>query len=122
MIVLDASAALAFLKGEPGADAVEAALVNGPAVCGAANWSEIAQKLLAAGRNWADARAALLSYGVTVEPVTRDDAEWAAAHWAEHPSLSLGDRLCLALAHRTGADAWTTDRTWGDGPGIRQIR
>ena len=48
MTVLDASALLAFLQGEPGADLVEASLHAG-AVCGAANWSEVAQKVLDAG-------------------------------------------------------------------------
>lgn len=46
-VVLDASALLAFLTGEPGADIVEAGLVQG-ASCGAANCSEVAQKILGA--------------------------------------------------------------------------
>ncbi len=28
------------------------------------------------------------------------------------PGLSLGDRLCLALAIRDGLTAWTADRQW----------
>lgn len=120
-VVLDASAVLAFLAGEPGADAVEERLVDG-AVCGAANWSEVAQKVRAAGRNWDLARALLWSYELDVEPVTVDDAEWAARRWHRGEGLSLADRLCLALATRLGVEVLTADATWGSGKGIRQIR
>jgi PIN domain nuclease of toxin-antitoxin system len=119
--VLDASAILAFLAGEPGADEVEACLAEG-AVCGAANWSEVAQKILAAGRDWGLARALLHSYALGIEAVTVDDAEWAARRWRRGEGLSLADRLCLALAARVGAEAWTAEATWGTGDGIRQIR
>lgn len=121
MVVVDASALLAMLLGEAGADAVEARLEEG-AVCGAANWSEVAQKVRAAGRDWELARALLLSYGLDVEPVIMADAEWAARRWRAGQGLSLADRLCLALAAREGVVAWTADRTWGRGKGIRQIR
>ncbi len=92
------------------------------AVCGAANWSETAQKVLAFGRDWELARRLLLSYGLAVEPVTAADAEWAARRWRWGEGLSLGDRLCLALGARLGADVWTVDRTWLDQPNARPIR
>ena len=121
MSVIDASALLAFLQGEDGADVVEQ-LLDAGAVCGAANWSEVAQKVLAAGRDWDLARALLQSYEIEVEPVTSPDAEWAAQRWRRGEGLSLGDRLCLALAHRRGDEAWTADAAWGRGEGVRQIR
>jgi PIN domain nuclease of toxin-antitoxin system len=119
--VLDASAVLAFLQGEKGTEIVEDRLGDG-AVCGAANWSEVAQKVRAAGRDWDLARALLLSYDLHVETVLIDDAEWAANRWRRGEGLSLADRLCLALAHRVGGDAWTADTAWGSEPGVRQIR
>lgn len=119
--VLDASALLAFLQGEAGADVVEEQL-SGDAICGAANWSEVAQKVLAVGRDWDLARALLLSYHIRVEPVTEDDAERAARRWRSGEGLSLADRLCLALADRTGLPVWTADTAWGAGPGINPIR
>lgn len=119
--VLDASALLAFLEGEAGADVVEEQLA-GDAICGAANWSEVAQKVLAIGRDWDLARALLLSYDIRVEPVTEDDAERAARRWRSGEGLSLADRLCLALADRNGLPVWTADTAWGAGPGINQIR
>jgi ribonuclease VapC len=121
MTVLDASALLAFLAGEPGADTVEDALADG-AACGAANWSEVAQKVRAAGRSWTASRALLESYGLVVEPVTVQDAEWAAARWRGGEGLSLADRLCLALAARLDSEALTADRVWGTTAPVRQIR
>ncbi|HUP69392.1 MAG TPA: type II toxin-antitoxin system VapC family toxin [Acidimicrobiales bacterium] len=119
--VLDSSALLAFLQGEAGADVVEEQL-GGDAICGAANWSEVAQKVLAAGRDWDLARVLLLSYDIRVEPVTGDDAERAARRWRSGEGLSLADRLCLALADRTGLPVWTADTAWGAGKGVNQIR
>jgi PIN domain nuclease of toxin-antitoxin system len=119
--VLDASAILAFLQDESGSDVVEASLIDG-ARCGAANWSEVAQKVRAAGRDWDLVRALLVSYAVRVEPVTADDAELAARRWRAGDGLSLADRLCLALAERVDADVLTADAMWGVGSRVRQIR
>lgn len=121
MNVLDASAILAYLLGEQGADRVENAMNEG-AVCGAANWSEVAQKVRGAGRDWVLARTLLLSYGIGVEGVTREDAEWAAGRWRRGEGLSLADRLCLALAERLDGLVWTADRAWGDEKRVRLIR
>jgi ribonuclease VapC len=119
--VLDASALLAFLAGEHGADVVEDRLSD-LAVCGTANWSEVAQKVLAAGGDWDLARALLVSYELALEPVTAADAEWAARRWKPGARLSLADRLCMALADRTDSDVWTADTAWGRTEGIHQIR
>ena len=121
MNVFDASALLTFLQGEDGAASAEEALQDGGA-CGAANWSEVAQKIRAHGRNWELTRALLASHGVQVEPVTITDAEWAARRWVQGDGLSLADRLCLALGDRLDADIWTADQSWGTGGRIRQIR
>lgn len=120
-VVLDASAMLAFVQGEPGADTVAEVLEAG-AVCGAANWSEVAQKVRSANRDWTLVRALLESYAVDVEPVVADDAEWAAARWRPGEGLSLADRLCMALAERLDVDVVTADTTWGDDGRIRQVR
>lgn len=119
--VLDASALLAFVQGEAGADAVEAALVD-DAVCGAANWSEIAQKVLAADRDWDLVTALLESYALRVEPVTADDGELAARQWRRGARRSLADRLCLALGERLDAEVLTANAEWGTAGRIRQIR
>ncbi len=110
MVVLDASAVLAYLQGEPGAQRVREALETG-AVMSAANWSEVAQKLRRAD-SWQVSRALLLSFPLQLATVTVDDAEAAAALWSEQSPLSLADRLCLALAGRLELDALTADRAW----------
>ena len=120
-VVLDASAVLAYLQAEPGADVVQAALEAG-ASCGAANWSEVAQKVLGAERDWALVRALLDSDGLRIEPVTAADAEWAARRWAPGEALSLADRLCLAVAERLECDVLTADVAWGSSGRVRQIR
>lgn len=119
--VLDASALLAFLQDEPGAEMVESVLGEGSR-CGAANWSEVAQRVLASGRDWELVKALLASYDLRVEPVTADDGEWAARRWRRGEGLSLADRLCLALAEREDVDVLTADSAWGAGGRVRQIR
>ncbi len=120
-VVLDASAILAFVQDEPGAGVVEEALGN-EASCGAANWSEVAQKVLGADRDWDLVRALLVSYGVRIEPVSADDAEWAARRWRRGEGMSLADRLCLALAERVDAEVLTADTGWGSSGRVTQIR
>ncbi|SDY32917.1 PIN domain nuclease, a component of toxin-antitoxin system (PIN domain) [Modestobacter sp. DSM 44400] len=122
MNLFDSSALLCFLQGGFGADRVEEVLVGEPAVCSAANWSETAQKVLRLDGDWPSSRALLLSYQLTVEPVTREDAEAAAALWRRNSGLSLADRICLATGRRLAAVVWTADRAWGESDLVRQIR
>lgn len=109
------------MQGEPGAEVVKEALLAGGA-CGAANWSEVAQKVRARGRPWTPSRQLLLSYPLEVEPVTPEDGEWAAQRWRRGDALSLADRLCLALRERLGGEALTADKHWRAIPGVRLIR
>ena len=120
-VVLDASALLAFLQGEPGSSTVEAALTGG-AHCSAVNWSEVAQKVRAAGGDWGLVRALLDSYKLVVLDATTADAEWAALHWQAGQGLSLADRFCLALGERVEADVLTADTAWGTSGRVTQIR
>lgn len=120
-VVVDASALLAFVHAEAGSDAVVDALESG-AVVSAANWSEVAQKVLAADRDWGLVRGLLLSYGLAVEAVTEADGELAAQLWRRGSGWSLGDRLCMALGERLNADLLTCDTAWGTDGRIRQIR
>lgn len=121
MNLFDASALLVFLLGEQGAQSVEQELEHGGMV-GAANWSEVAQKISAGSGSWELARALLLSYGLVVEPVLAEDAERAAALWRRGSGLSLADRLCLALGERLDAMIWTADAAWGTSEQVRQVR
>lgn len=121
MNVFDASALLAFLQDEPGASTVERELTAG-GQCGAVNWSEVAQNVLAHGRDWDLAKALLLSYELQIADVTATDAEWAAHRWRRGEGLSVADRLCLALGDRLDASVWTADTSWDSNDRITQIR
>lgn len=109
---LDASALLAVLNREQGADRA-APLLDG-AVMSAVNWSETLQKAAAHGVDTGGLRADVEGLGVTIAPFTVDDAEEAARLWphTRATGLSLGDRACLALALRQALPAVTTDRSW----------
>ena len=109
---MDASALLAFLAHESGWQQVQAALKNG-ALVSAANWSETIQKFSQRAGTFDLAGELLLSYGLKIEPVTEVDAVKAAELWQLRRDLSLGDRLCIALANRMHCTAMTSDSAWG---------
>lgn len=123
--VLDASALLAFLHSEPGAEIVEEA-VEGAAIS-TVNWAEAYQRWLAHGVDVTDLRADLEALGLQIVPFIIDDAEQAAELWSltRQHGLSLGDRACLGLALRLGLPALTADRAWLDissGVDVQAIR
>lgn len=110
--VLDASAVLAWLLEESGADVVDAHLED--ATMSAVNLSEVHQKLSRHGVDADRTVRQLAGLGVRVEPVGVVDAVAASRLWpvTRAAGLSLGDRCCLALASRLGAPAVTADGAW----------
>jgi ribonuclease VapC len=112
MVVLDASALLAYLKNEPGGDVVDAAL--SASVMSSVNWAEVIQKSIAAGIDVDGMLDELQVLGLRVEPFLPEDGEVAGRLWEQtrQAGLSLGDRACLSLGLRLGVDILTSDRAW----------
>lgn len=110
--VLDASALLAALHGEPGGDQVKTRLDR--AAISSVNWAEVVQKGLARGLAVEGLREDLEALGLAILPFTPEDAEASAQLWPRTRALglSLGDRACLALALRLGLPALTADQAW----------
>ena len=102
--VLDASALLAYLQGEPGASVVASALVQGAALS-AVNWAEVLSKLAERSQD-PDTVATylteqgLLDKAILIYPLDETLARAIAKLHSQTRSagLSLGDRACLALA------------------------
>ncbi len=119
--ILDASALLAYLQDEVGAESVEDWLSQG-AWMSAVNWAEVLQKAL----KWkspqqltAQLRAeGILDQALLIYPVDTAIASVSAEIYpVTHPlGLSLGDRVCLALSSLTNLPAITADRTWAKVP------
>ena len=108
--MVDASAVLAWLQGEEGADEAEPLLMDG--LIGAATWSEVLQKVAQHGAPVGVVARLLASFGLSVVDVTRADAEIAAGLWQQGTALSLADRLCLALGMRADVPVATADAAW----------
>ena len=111
-VVLDASAVLALLKREPGAERVRAVLDR--AILGAVNVAEVQSKLVDLGLNRDAAEARIRFLGLIIVAFSEKQAIEAGSLIAETRSLglSLGDRACLALAIERKAIVYTTDRVW----------
>ncbi|MBI3927784.1 MAG: type II toxin-antitoxin system VapC family toxin [Armatimonadetes bacterium] len=111
--VLDASAILAVLQEEPGAEVVEPFLNR--AVLGVVNLAEVYSRLLDSGLAAPDACEAVALLVLTIDPMDEDLAMEIGRlrPLTRSIGLSLGDRACLALAIRHQATAVTADRNWG---------
>lgn len=111
-VILDASALLAYLKGEPGQAVVDGVLSE--SVMSSVNWAEVVQKSVSAGVEVDGMLDDLRALGLRVEPFTPEDGERAGQLWAQTRSagLSLGDRACLSLGLRLGNPVLTSDRAW----------
>jgi PIN domain nuclease of toxin-antitoxin system len=109
---MDASAVLALLNNETGADLVQELLPE--AVISAINLAEIITRLTLLGMPESEIRKALDILGLVIIPFDDNQAYLAGSlSLVTKPlGLSLGDRACLALALQTGYSAVTSDKAW----------
>lgn len=115
MSILDASAVIALLEREPGHQVVADIIVEGASIS-TVNLAEVGTRLLRKGMPADRAAGMLTELPLIIVDVTLDLAIEAALLWtlAKHFGLSLGDRICLALAKREGRAAVTADRKWAE--------
>lgn len=107
-MLLDASAVLALLRQEPGAEVTAAALPM--AAISAVNWTEVVAKLLPGPADLLEAWEALQIPVLDFDATTAGDAARLLA--AHRGILSLGDCACLATAARQALPVLTADRVW----------
>ena len=123
--VLDASAILALLNQEEGAEVVFQHLAGG--IISTVNLAEVVTRLSILGMPEGEVREALTMLGLETIPFDEEQAFRAGLLSASTRTLglSLGDRACLALAITNHAAALTADRAWKDldiGVEIKLIR
>lgn len=113
--VLDASALVAFLRDEPGAERVRERL--GRLRISAVNLAETLSKMVEYGKPLDLITYQVERLKIPVVPFDNDDATVVASLRAvtRPAGLSLGDRACLALALARQEPVLTTERTW---PGL----
>jgi PIN domain nuclease of toxin-antitoxin system len=120
-IVFDASAILALLRDEPGADVV--AQYIGDGLISAVNFQEVIKGLLRREVPNDAALAMLDALHLDVRPHGRDDAVAAANLYPATKAFGsgLGDRTCMALAIAEGLPVLTADREWAriEIPGLK---
>jgi PIN domain nuclease of toxin-antitoxin system len=112
--VLDASALLALLNGEPGSEQVAAVLTE--AVISSVNLSEVIARLADAGRSRTEISEFLEALELEVASFDTEMAYRAGMlrPLTRHLGLSLGDRTCLALGEFLRLPVMTADRAWGE--------
>ena len=113
-VVLDASAVLALLRAEPGAERVLDVIAEG--LVSVVNESEVISKLIWRGLTAEQAIEVIDHLPYRVADLDRTLAVRAGALWplTNRQGLSFGDRCCLALAEREGLPVLTADGHWAE--------
>lgn len=113
-LVYDASALLAVIFSEPGAEAVIELMSEAGGEISAANLAEVGSKMAERGLSASQVQRELASFSLAVAPLDELQALLVAGlRMSTKPlGLSLGDRCCLALAQTRRATVVTGDRSW----------
>ena len=110
--VLDASALIAFLRNEPGADKVAAVLSK--SCISSVNLAETLGKMVEYGKPLDAVVFQIERLDIPVIAFDSEQASIAASFWKATRSvgMSLGDRACHALALKLSLPALTTEGDW----------
>jgi ribonuclease VapC len=116
--VLDASALIVYLHGEPGVEKVADALEQS-ACMSAVNWAEVLSWFVERGQDPREVGQTLRKRGLLgglleILPMTDQDSLIVAQlrPLTKTYGLSLGDRACLSLGLRLNLPVFTADRSW----------
>ena len=113
--VIDASAVIAHLQGEPGGEAFLDAMTEGSAIS-AINAAEVAKRMRlngASDESIARQMARLQPLIVAFDYQHLSDFTATLPH-AKRANLSLADCACLATARHMGLPALTADKAWAE--------
>ncbi len=116
--VVDASALLAYLFDEPGAELVAELLDAGSALVSSVNYAETVGKLI--DRKMPEEVVKITMENLGLEVVSYDEQQALLTGLFQKSGLSyglsIGDRACLALAKVGGFPLMTADRVWQEVP------
>lgn len=114
MVVLDASALLALIQNEPGAEVIRPLLKR--AVMSTINVAEVLTALHRVEIQPKDAIVGVCDILQEITPFDIDQAQFTAElqPFVRHKGLSLGDRACIALGQKLQAPIYTADKIWGE--------
>jgi PIN domain nuclease of toxin-antitoxin system len=112
-VVLDASALLAVMNSEPGADIVRASIVG--ALISAVNYSEVMKKTIERNVAVEKIHALVKTASLDIIPFDVKLAEASAMLYPEtkHLGLSFADRACLALGLQRKCKVLTSEGRMG---------
>lgn len=110
--VIDASALIAFLEGEVGADVIDAEIDG--AMISAVNFGEVAQHQFRSGKSRSEMERLADELGLIIIPVDYSLALDAAdiREIGRSIGLSQADCICLVLAKQERSIVFTSDRSW----------
>jgi ribonuclease VapC len=113
LVVMDASAILALLLSEPGADKLTDEIMEA-SVISTVNLAEVQARLVRGGYEPNEAWEDAMSLVKQVEPYSEQHARLAGdlILKTQNLGLSLGGRSCLALALSLKAPVYTTEKSW----------
>ena len=124
MLLLDASALIAYIRQEPGGETVKGRIAQSDSFISVVNLTEVQGKLVGAGDfTPQQVERELEQLAALVEPLVYDLTQANLASWwyaRKNPyNLSLGDCACLGAAEATGFEVLTAEQRWQKLPNLR---